>query len=405
MKRFEIVIVGGGMTGLTLAAALDTHCYQHCNITVIDPGSSPNADHPISPSFDDRSTALSAYTVEALTRLGISSVSERSTAIQSIEVSDKGHLGYHLMESEAQQPFGYVIANKQLGALLWQTVKRKQARFCHSETVTNIRPNATGHTLQLQSGKTLDADLVVVCDGGRSKLSEQLGFSPVEHPFRAHARVSSVKTKEPHNGRAFERFTDQGPIALLPFGDFSALVWTLPEAQYGHWEHASKADALPFLNETFGQRLGRITDISTWVDYPLVEKQLPVLAGHHFFALGNTAATLHPVAGQGFNLAIRGLMRTAYCINATLHEHATLPTFKQLNELSNHILADQTTTAFASRALIETFGAHHPAVQLGRGVALNALDRHPSASHWFSLASMGLTQQAPLNISTYTGVS
>lgn len=405
MKRFEIVIVGGGMTGLTLAAALDMHCYQHCNITVIDPSATPNDNRPTSPSFDDRSTALSAYTVEALIGLGITTISEYATAIQSIEVSDKGHLGYHLMESEAQQPFGHVIANKQLGALLWQAVKRKQARFWHSETVTSIRPNTTGHTLTLQSGKAFGADLVIVCDGGRSTLSEQLGFSPVEHPFRAHARVASVKTTEPHNGRAFERFTDQGPIALLPFGDFSALVWTLPEAQYGRWVNASKEDALSFLNETFGQRLGRITDISTWVDYPLVEKQLPVLAGHHFFALGNTAATLHPVAGQGFNLAIRGLMRAAYCINTTLHEHATLPTFKQLNELSNQILTDQTATALASRALIETFGAHHPGIQLGRGVALNALDRHPSASHWFSLASMGLTQQAPLNLSTYTGIS
>lgn len=403
MSRFEIVIVGGGMAGLTMAAALNSTCYQYCRVTVVDPAPAATNLAPASPSFDDRSTALAAYTVSALQSLGITSLHKVATAIQSIEVSDQGHLGYHLMTAPDNEPYGYVIGNKQLGALLWQNVQQKPVNFLHSESVIRINPVPNGHRLTLASGKQLTADLVIVCDGGRSKLSEQLGFSEKSHNFNAIARVASVKTTQHHQGRAFERFTANGPIALLPFGDYSALVWTLPAERYEHFTALSRSEALDELNLEFGQRLGRINDISTWQDYPLAERQLLSLAGHHFLALGNTAATLHPVAGQGFNLAIRGIMRSAQCINQALTTHQRLPSFAQLNELSNTILIDQNVTAGSSKALINIFASKQAALQLGRGAALSVLDRHPSASELFTLASMGWLQNAPLATSLTTG--
>lgn len=396
MKHADLVIIGGGMTGLTLTAALRPSIEAGLSVSVIDPASAPIQAAPSSPSFDDRATALSQNTLDILTTLGIKNIDEFVSDIVDIEVSDAGHGGYHYMASQDQdrQRFGSIIANRSLGSLLWQQCQNLPVDFQFSQRVSAIKPMQDGHTVELSNGETLHSSLLILCDGGRSTLAQQLGFHRTHQPFNALARIATVKTEYAHQGRAFERFTPNGPIALLPFGHFSALVWTIPEPEANQYP-STKTSALAWLNDHFGQRLGRITDISQWYEYPLEESRTVTIAGHHCLVLGNAAATLHPVAGQGFNLAIRGVTRSALQINDTYLSENTLPTFAAFNQIAHDIIADQQTTMLASRSLIKLFGASNPIIQLGRNVGLNSLDRHPVFSQLFALAGMGYLSGAP----------
>lgn len=397
MDRFELVIVGGGMVGLTTALALRPMLNLNCTICLIDPAPEPSL-HPLeSPSFDDRATALSRYSLGIFNTLGLTSLPQHTSTINAIEVSDRGHAGYHHMAAQEQgfNEFGAVVANKTLGQLLWQEASKLNIHYRFNQRVATITPTQQGHDLTLDSGEQLSGQYVLLCDGGRSGLHKQLGLQEKSHDFKARARIATVKTEQHHQGKAFERFTESGPIALLPFGEFSALVWTLPNKTYDAISALDDTAVKTWLNQKFGQRLGGISAISEWQEYPLIEKQLPITVSHGFIALGNAAATLHPVAGQGFNLAIRSIMRCAKLLNTQYQKAQDLPTFNQWQLLSNDIRDDQAKTVLFSKKLIQLFESTSMATQLGRGIGLSSLDRHPIISQSFALAGMGLIQNAP----------
>lgn len=399
MPRYDIAIVGGGLVGLTLAIALEPALRAGARLTLIDPAPQPLLSAPRSPSFDDRATALSAYTQGVYQRLGIWPLLQPyASPIRWIEVSDRGHLGYHQMDAaDVASDFGAVVANANLGLGLWQGARQLEGfdwRF--EDSVTALKPGQDAQHLSLASGTQLDARLVILCDGGRSPLAGQLGLSTRQTDYQGWARIATVRTEVPHQGRAYERFTEAGPIALLPFGDFSALVWTLSDAHRRQLDALSANDQLALLNESFGQRLGRITELGDAVDYPLVKRELLDPVRPRLLALGNAAATLHPVAGQGYNLAIRGLMRAAERLNRALLDQLDPGASALLQPLAADIAGDQRLTALFSDRLVRTFASSNPLLQLGRNLGLNLLDRHPSLSRSVVLASMGLSQGAPL---------
>lgn len=400
MKPFDIAIVGGGLVGLTLVRALQPALEAGARLAVIDPAPTPTNQAPQSPSFDDRATALAAYSCLTLRRLGLGESLDRcSSPIRWIEVSDKGHAGYQVMAS-ADQPegaFGQVIGNAALGQILWQGVQSLPGvdwRF--GTQVQQIIPGQADSSLSLDSGDTLSARLIILCDGGRSPLTGQLGIEHDLRDYQARAVIATARTEQHHAGRAFERFTDTGPIAMLPFGDYSALVWTVPSRLEKRFQALNERDRLALLNQRFGQRLGRITELGPLTGYPLRRRTAKELVRHRLLVLGNAAATLHPVAGQGFNLALRSVMRTAALLNQQLTQGEDAGAIAPLHTLAAAIQTDQAVTASFSDTLVRSFGSERPWLQLGRTLGLNALDRHPRLGRSFALASMGLLQGAPL---------
>lgn len=398
MQEFDLAIIGGGMAGLTLLAALQPAVNRGLRVTLIDPANEPDNKGLLSPSFDDRATALAEQTLQVFQAMNLTGIERAVSDITEIEVSDRGHLGFHQMQAEDHgvHRFGAVIANRSLGSLLWQQVKALPVDWRFSQEVSRITPTQQGHQLRLSSDENLLAKQVILCDGGRSKLIDQLGMAVQTTPFNARARIATVRTTEPHQGRAFERFTRTGPIALLPFGDYSALVWTIPDSEQSLLDFTPN-EACEWLNQYLADRLGGITQVSEWHEYPLVQKTLTTNCIHGLLAVGNSAATLHPVAGQGFNLAIRGIVRTAALINRTFNSSGLLPELNQFQEINQLIQTDQNTTVNLSRKLISLFGSDSPLIQLSRNIGLSSLDRHPTLSKAFALGGMGLLQSLPVD--------
>jgi 2-octaprenyl-6-methoxyphenol hydroxylase len=397
MEQFDLAIIGGGMSGLTLLRALRKSIANGLRVTLIDPADQPLNAVVGSPSFDDRATALSEQTLRIFNALEMPGIEQVSSDITDIEVSDRGHLGFHEMSASEMgfKRFGAVIANKALGTLLWQQVMNLPISWRFNCEASKIRPVKNGQQIHLSDGEMLITTQVILCDGGRSDLARQLGLTPQEKQFKARARIATVTTQAPHYGKAFERFSPTGPIALLPFGRFSALVWTIPENDE-NLLNISPREAIDWLNKNLCNRLEGITQIGEWYEYPLIQKTLDTHCIHGLVATGNSAATLHPVAGQGFNLAIRSIVRLAALINRHYSEHSRLPAYRNFQQVCNEIIQDQKRTVGFSGELIRVFGSQSLWIQLGRNLGLNSLDRHPVLSKSFALGSMGLLESLPL---------
>ncbi len=317
----EIAIVGGGLMGATLALLL-ARVRPDCRILLCEksPFTAATPDLLKQPSFDARSTALAPTSVELLQTLGVwQRLPMPATAIRKIHVSDRGHLGWvALGESDNQsQPLGYVVENRSLGWSLTQAMAAE----------SNLQIRAPMHVARVQAKSrrarllcqgqesSIDARLVIIADGADSPLRQQLGIQTRVRDYHQNAIVANVACSKAHNGQAFERFTAQGPLALLPlqgeWGKSMAMVWTRPEAEVDTALALSDQAFLSELQQVFGYRLGELSAVSQRFSYPLQLLVAEEQVRSNIVLMGNAAHFLHPVAGQGYNLAARDGLRLA----------------------------------------------------------------------------------------------
>ncbi len=288
---------------------------------------------------------------------------------------------------------GYVVENAWIGHCLWQALDDDVVvRRCPAE-VEALQAQAGGYRLTLTDGERIDCSLAILADGGRSGLREQLGIDISRRPYGQTALIANVTPGKPHAGQAFERFTDEGPMALLPVRDNRcALVWSRPEADAARLAALNEADFLAELQQAFGYRLGAFQQVGARHLYPLmlVEAQEQVRNG--LVVLGNAAHSLHPIAGQGYNLSLRDAEALAEALlrsDATLGDLATLQSYHQRQWL------DQRLTVGFSDQLTRLFGDSGPMIVAGRNAGLMGLDLLPPAKNWFARQAMGLGVRAP----------
>ncbi|WP_312957280.1 2-octaprenyl-6-methoxyphenyl hydroxylase [Stutzerimonas nitrititolerans] len=390
----ELAIIGGGLVGASLALALQQGAQQRgWRIQLIEPFEPGNEYQP---SYDARSTALSYGTRLIYQRLGVwERIAERAEPIRHIHVSDRGRIGATRLDAEAHgvPALGYVVENAWIGHCLWQALDDDVVvRRCPAE-VEALQAQAGGYRLTLTDGERIDCSLAILADGGRSGLREQLGIDISRRPYGQTALIANVTPGKPHAGQAFERFTDEGPMALLPVRDNRcALVWSRPEADAARLAALNEADFLAELQQAFGYRLGAFQQVGARHLYPLmlVEAQEQVRNG--LVVLGNAAHSLHPIAGQGYNLSLRDAEALAEALlrsDATPGDLATLQSYHQRQWL------DQRLTVGFSDQLTRLFGDSGPMIVAGRNAGLMGLDLLPPAKNWFARQAMGLGVRAP----------
>ncbi|WP_313227433.1 2-octaprenyl-6-methoxyphenyl hydroxylase [Stutzerimonas chloritidismutans] len=389
----SLAIIGGGLVGASLALALqDGARARGWRIHLIEPF---EPGHEYQPSYDARSTALSYGTRLIYQRLGLwEHIAERAEPILRIHVSERGSFGAARLDCtrEGVEALGYVVENAWIGHCLWQALDDQVViRHCPAE-VERLEPGATGYRLSFTDGQQLECDLTVLADGGRSGLREQLGIQVSRRPYGQTALIANITPGKLHGGLAFERFTEDGPMALLPLqDDRCALVWTRSQVDAARLAQAHEAVFLAELQEAFGYRLGALQQVGARHLYPLtlIEAEEQVRSG--LVVLGNAAHSLHPIAGQGYNLSLRDVEALSV---ALLRCDAALGDLAVLQEYARRQRFDQRVTVGFSDQVTRLFGDSGRLVAAGRNLGLLGLDLMPAAKRWFARQAMGLGTRA-----------
>ncbi|MDH5255753.1 MAG: 2-octaprenyl-6-methoxyphenyl hydroxylase [Gammaproteobacteria bacterium] len=389
----DVLIAGGGMVGASLAAAL---AGLPVRVTLVE---AVPAGVPGQPSFDARTTALSRSSQHILATLGIwTAVHADAAPIERIHVSERGRFGTTLIDGseEGGEPLGYVLENRLLGAALWRAMGSSPNVTVRSPaTVAGVAGTDGALAVTVQEGgasTVLRTRLLVVADGARSPLRTALGIGARIRPYEQVAIVGNVAVTG-GGGRgdggpiAYERFTPDGPLALLPAGPGRyVFVLTRRAAAADAVAHLPDAGFLQLLQQEFGQRLGRFGRVGARSSYPLELVESEAVTAARVAVVGNAAHGLHPVAGQGYNLGLRDAAALAELIAETAGGDPGRP--ELLARYAAWRRPDQRRVVSFTDGLIRLFG--RPGLGPARGLGLLLFDATPGAKHLLARATMGL---------------
>jgi len=379
-----LAIVGGGLVGLSLALALAP---LGIPIRVIEKDPHPPSDAAV------RSIALAHGAMMVYRTLGLEAALMPLVApIKTVRVSEQGKFAKTYIEAAEQglSALGYVINVADLRQVLWQALTTyPQVQLLAPCQVTALQAQAKGWQLTFQDGTSLSAQLVIVADGADSGIGQLLGVTTETKTYDQYALVANVLTTVPPAGIAYERFTKQGPLALLPQANGTmALVWALAADNRAYWQQADKTTLITHLQTLVPGQVGRILDLTAPVTYPLALRKMnsPILP--HLLFLGNAARTMHPIAAQGFNLAMRDIAHLVDRLTAEPHidnlgDLAWLTRYWHTREQD-----EQRTLAFTDN-LIRGFSADYFPLTWLRLAGMQTLQLSPTLKRWFGLYTTG----------------
>lgn len=394
--QVDVAIVGGGLVGASLACALAPLIERHgLSVAVIEAAPMPEvADAAWQPSFDARSSAIAQGSAERFRAMGLwDEMAEQAAAIQRIHVSERGRLGVtRLTAAELDQPaLGYVLPNAWMGQVLHRRLAELPIEWHCPAGVEAIVPEGDGHRLTLSDGCTLRAALTVLADGGRSGLKEQLGIASDSASYNQVALIANVEISRPHDGIAYERFTREGPIALLPLpGQQMALIWTLPAGREAAHLALGDGDFLAELQQAFGDRVGRFRRVGSRHAYPLSLVTAKETIRPGLAVLGNAAHSLHPVAGQGFNLALRGVTDLTAALEQAVASGESLGGMLTLRDFEARRIVDRHQVIRFSDGLVRLFGIDSGLLAHARAAGLVGLNLFGPLRRGLARRAMGL---------------
>lgn len=362
-QHVDILIVGGGLIGATLMLALRDLGYTTLMVE------EKSFSTKLQPDFDARSLALSPASVQILQMLQLWPILEEyATPIKMIHASEQSCFGHARLHGKDHEPLGYVVEMHDVSRALHQLLDgsnvlapAKLVAFDPSKHLATIRCH---HQTQ-----TIKADLIVAADGVNSAVREYCDLPAWVKDYDQHAIVSNIGLARAHQHEAYERFTATGPLALLPMqGLRASLVWALSPAEANRLMSCSEEQFLKELQVAFGYRLGRFVKSGQRMIYPLRQVVMQKQWMDKIVFVGNAAHTLHPVAGQGFNLGLRDVAMLAQCI--ARHGLAD----DMLHHYQEARRVDQDAILRLTDSLIQLFTSQIPGLSYMRGLGLMALD-------------------------------
>ena len=397
MQEFDFAIVGGGMVGSTLALALDRlagSSAQKPRILVLESRRPTTVMHP---GFDARAIALSYGSQLALQELDLWPLfAPGAAAIDSIHVSDRGHIGrVELNANEYLLPhLGHVVELFGIGQRLLQRIEETPT-ICYQAPaqLAALTQHPDRILLQLANGEQAACRLLLLADGGSSSWHESLGLAWRQESYGQSAIIANLRTQGAQSGRAWERFTEAGPLALLPLGDDRlSLVWSMTDADAASAMRWSDEQFLDRLQQSFGYRAGRFVQLGERVSYPLQLRQTLQTRLHRLLLVGNAAQQLHPVAGQGFNLGLRDVM-TLYHLLQPLWQDAVDPGRADLLQTySERRQADVARTVWMTSSLVRLFSSSAWPLVSGRNIGLACMNRCGQLKQLLARQALGLAE-------------
>ncbi len=399
-NNYDIVIIGGGLVGNSVVCALQQYP-QYCKKLRIAVVEAVPATEKLQTDFDVRSVALSYGSSLIFQRFKIwQKMLLQASPINNIHISTRGNFGSANVKAEQQKvpALGYVVAMP----VLLKAFYDKFSEFDNVDllcpaTVSNIERIATGHQLTLiQDGnnKQINAKLIIVADGTRSKTRDLLHINTKQTDYGQYGVTANIGLADDHQNYAYERFTATGPLAMLPMTERrAAMVWCVSENQAAELKAADDVTFLKSLQETFGYRLGQLQQVGVKQIYPLRLTQAMELSRPGIVLLGNVAQTLHPVAGQGFNLGLRSAVKLAEVIIDALRNQQDYASNQVLKNYESQQLQDRATITLYTNFLVKLFSNNVPMLGYLRGKGLLALDLLPFSKQPLIKMNMGVANQ------------
>ncbi len=405
-NHFDLIIIGGGLAGASLACALkDVQLSPALKIAVVEA-------HPLNtesqPSYDDRTVAISYGSRCILDSMGLwPSLAPLAEAIETIHISDRGHFGVTRLtkEQEGVEALGYVLENRSIGQQLYtalfdensdvqkNTLASNISLFCPAE-LTALKQDDQQVSIDLRIDgviKSITGKLLVAADGNNSQVLQLLNIGSSRKSYDQVALITNVTPGKKHNNVAYERFTDSGPLAFLPMTDNRcSVVWTLSQEQAEYLYALDEADFLRQLQQRFGYRLGQIKKVGKRHIYPLFLQSASQMVHGRVAVIGNAAHSVHPVAGQGFNLALRDVALLSELIVEARRSSDDIGQQAMLQNYASLRQQDIQNVYRFTDALVKTFSnAITPLAHL-RSLSLFMVDVLPGIKHQLATQSMGL---------------
>ncbi|WP_180086626.1 2-octaprenyl-6-methoxyphenyl hydroxylase [Acinetobacter sp. YH12226] len=397
----EVIIVGGGMVGLSLALML-----AKINIAVklLEAIKYPNYDDenlaPYHSSFDARNSALSRRSVQIYQELGLwNALQEHATPILEVNITEQGSFGKARLKAEQEkvESFGQVIENAWLGRVLLTQVKKEPLiELIDGVQVTSLIQDTDFAYIEAQRGESslkLQSKLVIAADGRDSFCRKALGIGASEHDYDQVAIVTTVQTSKPHAHVGFERFSHLGPLALLPLpGEYRrSVVWPVKKGTEGEWlGDENDQHFLDALQDTYGDRAGKFQKTGKRFSFPLSQVLAEKQAVGRVVLMGNAAHTIHPVAGQGFNLCMRDAHVLVRYLKEQQVQGADLGDAGILQDYEKSRLSDQQRVIKFCDSVVRGFSNQNPFLKLMRNTGLIAFDTIPGIKPLVANYAMGL---------------
>lgn len=391
--KYDIIIAGGGMIGSSLALALAPLSLR---VAVIEPVPRSAA---LQPSFDDRSTALSRSTQRMFEAMHLwDEIVAAATPVQRIHVSDQGRFGFSHIDAAEQgvEALGYVVINRVLGATLQRAIDAASGLdlICPAHiTSARLGPQHASVVVQQVDGaqRELTARLLVAADGAQSSLRSMAGIGAQHTSYGQQAIVGNLLPEKALEHCAYERFTSQGPLALLPVADGRAgFVWNVAESNAGRILGLDDRAFLAELQAAFGYRLGVFSRVGKRAAYPLVLSKAMRLTATRTVLVGNAAHGLHPVAAQGFNLGLRDVAALCDCIADYGLDDPEL-----LRHYAAWRRSDHSKLVGLTDGLVRLFSSNSTPVRAARGLGMLGFDLVPGVRSLFARHTMGLAGRLP----------
>ena len=397
----EVIIVGGGMVGLSLALML---AKQNIAVKLLEAIKYPNYDDvnlaPYHSSFDARNSALSRRTVQIYQELGLwNALQEHATPILEVNITEQGSFGKARLKAEQEkvESFGQVIENAWLGRVLLAEVQKQPfIELIDGVQVTQLTQDTDMAYIEASRGEeqlSLQAKLVIAADGRDSFCRKALGIGASEHDYDQVAIVTTVQTSKPHNHVGFGRFSSLGPLALLPLpGEYRrSVVWPVKKGTEGEWlGDENDQHFLDALQETYGDRAGKFQKTGKRFSFRLSQVLAEKQVVGRVVLMGNAAHTIHPVAGQGFNLCMRDAHVLVRYLAEQIAQNADLGDAAMLQAYEASRLTDQQRVIKFCDSVVRGFSNSNPILKFIRNTGLVAFDTIPGIKPLVANYAMGL---------------
>lgn len=407
----SVIIVGGGNVGLSFALLL---AYYGITSTLLEksiyPTISPDDDEQRLEYLDSRNMALSRRTVQIYQKINLwHDLQSHACRIDCVKISEKGGFGKAELnkQQEKVESFGQVMENAWLGRKLLLAVQNNPLiTLKDGATVTHIQQTSDNVTIQFDQSnnlsQTLTADLLVACDGQHSPCRRLLGIGESYHDYEQMGIVGIVITDKPHQHEAIERFSSAGPLAVLPLIDADgdgrnptqqgyrrSVVWVCPAGEENRYL-TDDAYFLQTLQHAFGNRAGTFIQAGKRGCFPLSKVLAKQQVQGRCVIMGNAAHTLHPVAGQGFNLCMRDAETLAKMLHQQVMRGEDIGEEKMLKLYAKARQTDQKRVELFCDMVVHSFTHRNLLVKLARNVGLIAFDKLPKVKPLVAMYAMGL---------------